>query len=135
MKVYALHVEALLNLYRHEEAHATYQKGPNISIDSCTRLIGPAASAYIMMIEARVYLAAGRLVRSICTNIGLMESGCLMSHFYFFPVHSKFVGPCMTSDFYRIRGTKDFHLHTCKFQLYFLFFLNVKEIKSSFFTF
>lgn len=84
MKVYALHMEALLNLYRHEDAHATYQKGPNISIDSCTRLIGPATSAYIMMIEARVYLAAGRLVRSFCANIGSMESGCLICHIFTF---------------------------------------------------
>lgn len=41
-----------------------------------------------------------------------------VSHFYFFPVHSKFVGLSMISVFYRSRGTKDFHLHTCKFQLY-----------------
>ncbi|XP_030947853.1 TPR repeat-containing thioredoxin TTL1-like [Quercus lobata] len=67
-QVYALHVEALLNLYRHEEAHATYQKGPNISIDSCTRLIGPATSAYIMMIEARVYLAAGRFEDAVAAS-------------------------------------------------------------------
>jgi hypothetical protein len=85
MKVYALQVEALLNLYRHEEAYATYQKGPNFSIDSCTKLIGPAASAYIMMIQARVYLAAGRLVRLNCAGIWSFN----MSHFYFFPKHSK----------------------------------------------
>lgn len=67
-QVYALQVEALLNLYRHEEAYATYQKGPNFSIDSCTKLIGPAASAYIMMIQARVYLAAGRFEDAVSAS-------------------------------------------------------------------
>lgn len=64
MKVYALQAEALLNLCRHEEAYATYQKGQNFNIDLCTKAFGPAGSAYIMMIQARILLAAGRLVKS-----------------------------------------------------------------------
>jgi DnaJ family protein C protein 7 len=63
MKVYALQAEALLNLHRHEDAYATYQKGPNFSNDFCAKLFGRPGSAYVMMIKARVFLAAGRLVR------------------------------------------------------------------------
>jgi DnaJ family protein C protein 7 len=62
MKVYALQAEALLNLHRHEEAYATYQKAPNLSNDFCTKLFGRPVGACIMMIKARVFLAAGRLV-------------------------------------------------------------------------
>lgn len=57
-----------------------------------------------------------------------------VSHFSFFPVHSKFVGLSMISVFYRSRGTKDFHLHTCKFQLY-TFKKKCKGDKIKFFPF
>ncbi|POO04016.1 N-terminal acetyltransferase A, auxiliary subunit [Trema orientale] len=58
--LYALQAEALLRLLRHEEAYATYQKGPNFSIHVCTNFFGMASSAYLLMIGSHVYLAAGR---------------------------------------------------------------------------
>lgn len=67
-QVYALQAEALLNLYRHEEAYATYQKGPNFSNDFCTKLLGRAGSAYLAMIEARVLLAAGRFEDAVAAS-------------------------------------------------------------------
>ncbi|KAG6698942.1 hypothetical protein I3842_08G045100 [Carya illinoinensis] len=67
-QVYALQTEALLNLCRHEEAYATYQKAPNFNIDFCTRLSGPTGSAYIMMIEALVFLAAGRFEDAVAAS-------------------------------------------------------------------
>ncbi|KAJ0024954.1 hypothetical protein Pint_08327 [Pistacia integerrima] len=60
-KVYALQTEALLRLQRHQEAYATYNKGPKFLIESCTKLFGPAGSAYILVMKAQVYMATGRL--------------------------------------------------------------------------
>ncbi|KAL6179871.1 hypothetical protein ACLB2K_046542 [Fragaria x ananassa] len=59
-QVFALQAEALLKLHRHEEAYSTYQKRPNFSIILCTKFFGMANSAYLLMIGAQVYLAAGR---------------------------------------------------------------------------
>ncbi|KAG6648979.1 TPR repeat-containing thioredoxin TTL1-like [Carya illinoinensis] len=67
-QVYALQAEALLSLCRHEEAQATYQKGPNFKTDFCIKLFGPSYSAYIMMIEARVFLAAGRFEDAVAAS-------------------------------------------------------------------
>lgn len=51
-----------MKLHRHEEAYSTYQNRPNFSINLCTKFFGRANSAYLLMIGAQVYLAAGRLV-------------------------------------------------------------------------
>ncbi|XP_044478468.1 TPR repeat-containing thioredoxin TTL1-like [Mangifera indica] len=59
--VYALQTEALLRLQRHQEAFATYKKGPKFFIEPCTKLFGPAGSAYILVMKAQVYMATGRL--------------------------------------------------------------------------
>jgi len=61
-QVYCLQTEALLKLLRHQEAYATYEKMPKFDLDSCKKIFGPARSAYLMMIAAQIYLAAGRLV-------------------------------------------------------------------------
>ncbi|GAV59266.1 Thioredoxin domain-containing protein/TPR_8 domain-containing protein/TPR_11 domain-containing protein [Cephalotus follicularis] len=64
-QVYAMQADALLKLNRHEDAYAAYQKGPKFSIDSCTKIFGPADSASLLMIRAQVYMAAGRFGDSI----------------------------------------------------------------------
>lgn len=67
-QVYALQAEALLNLHRHEDAYATYQKGPNFSSDFCTKFFGRPDGAYLMMIEARLFLAAGRFEDAVAAS-------------------------------------------------------------------
>ncbi|XP_050378024.1 TPR repeat-containing thioredoxin TTL1 isoform X2 [Argentina anserina] len=59
-QVFALQAEALLKLHRHEDAYSTYQNRPNFSIILCTKFFGMENSAYLLMINAQVYLAAGR---------------------------------------------------------------------------
>lgn len=63
LQVYALQTEALLRLFRHQEAFATYEKMPKFPINWCTKLFGQARSAYLSMIGAQAYLAVGRLVK------------------------------------------------------------------------
>ncbi|KAL2339896.1 hypothetical protein Fmac_007836 [Flemingia macrophylla] len=58
--VYSLQTEALLKLLRHQEAYATYEKMPKFDLKCCNKLFGPARSAYLFMIGAQMYLAAGR---------------------------------------------------------------------------
>ncbi|KAK4274098.1 hypothetical protein QN277_017380 [Acacia crassicarpa] len=59
-QVYALQTEALLKLFRHQEAYATYEKMPKFAINWCTKLFGLARSAYLFMIGAQAYLSVGR---------------------------------------------------------------------------
>ncbi|GFY85824.1 tetratricopeptide repeat (TPR)-like superfamily protein [Actinidia rufa] len=59
-QIYAMQVEALLKLHRHQEAHKIFQKGPSFDVDCCIRFFGPACSAYLLTIRAQVYMAAGR---------------------------------------------------------------------------
>ncbi|KDP41365.1 hypothetical protein JCGZ_15772 [Jatropha curcas] len=59
-KVYAMQAEALLRLHRHEEAYRAYRRGPNFSIDSCTKCFGLATTSHLLMIGAQVYMGAGR---------------------------------------------------------------------------
>ncbi|KAJ0085283.1 hypothetical protein Patl1_08509 [Pistacia atlantica] len=60
-KLICLNVISSLGLQRHQEAYATYNKGPKFLIESCTKLFGPAGSAYILVMKAQVYMATGRL--------------------------------------------------------------------------
>ncbi|KAK7282808.1 hypothetical protein RIF29_11876 [Crotalaria pallida] len=59
-QVYALQTEAFLKLLRHQEANAAYEKMPKFDRDWCNKIFGPARSAYLLMIGAQVYMAAGR---------------------------------------------------------------------------
>lgn len=61
-QIYAFQAEALLKLHRHQEAYATFRKGPKFQIDSCTQFFGPAACAYMLIIQAQLYMTMGRLV-------------------------------------------------------------------------
>ncbi|XP_061350101.1 TPR repeat-containing thioredoxin TTL1-like [Gastrolobium bilobum] len=59
-QVYALQTEALLKLLRYQEAYTIYEKMPKFSLDWCNKIFGLDRSAYLYMIGAQVYLAAGR---------------------------------------------------------------------------
>ncbi|KAH7849491.1 hypothetical protein Vadar_018650 [Vaccinium darrowii] len=59
-QITAMQVHALLKLHRHQEAHNMFQKGPNFDIDSCTRFFGRACGAYLLTIQAQVYMVTGR---------------------------------------------------------------------------
>ncbi|KAM1180526.1 hypothetical protein ACFX13_019929 [Malus domestica] len=76
-QVFALQAEALLKLQRQQEAYATYQKRPSFGIDICTKFFGMASSAYLLMIGAQVYLAAGRFEDAVgtATNAAWLNPG------------------------------------------------------------
>ncbi|CAJ1974119.1 unnamed protein product [Sphenostylis stenocarpa] len=67
-QVYCLQTEAMLKLLRHQEAYATYEKMPKFDLDSCKKLFGLARSAYLMMIAAQIYLAAGRFEDAVTAS-------------------------------------------------------------------
>ncbi|KAK2659720.1 hypothetical protein Ddye_006253 [Dipteronia dyeriana] len=64
-QVFALKVEAYLRLQRHEEAYATHRKRPKFCSESFPKLFGLAGSAYLLMIQAQVYMASGRFDDSV----------------------------------------------------------------------
>ncbi|XP_047152293.1 TPR repeat-containing thioredoxin TTL1-like [Vigna umbellata] len=64
-QVYALQTEAFLKLLRYQEAYAIYENMPKFPLDWCTKVFGPARSAYLLMIGAMVYLAAGRFEEAV----------------------------------------------------------------------
>lgn len=59
-EINSMKVEALLNLRKHKEAYEALEKGPNLDMDSCCRLLGGARIAYILTIRAQVYMVVGR---------------------------------------------------------------------------
>lgn len=63
-QIYALQAEALLKLHRHQEAYATFREVSKFQIDSCTQFFGPAACAYLLIIQAQLYMTMGRLVET-----------------------------------------------------------------------
>lgn len=62
VKIYAMQAEALMELRRHEEAYKVIQEGPNFEMEICTKFLGSAEIAKIMITRTKVYIAAGRLV-------------------------------------------------------------------------
>ncbi|RDX68761.1 TPR repeat-containing thioredoxin TTL1, partial [Mucuna pruriens] len=66
--VYSLQTEALLKLLRHQEAYATYEKMPKFDLNFSNKLFGPARSAYLLMIGAQIYLAAGRFEDAVTAS-------------------------------------------------------------------
>ncbi|TKY74362.1 TPR repeat-containing thioredoxin TTL1 [Spatholobus suberectus] len=67
-QVYSLQTEALMKLLRHQEAYATHEKMPKFDLDCCKKLFGPARSAYLLMIGAQIYLAAGRFEDAVTAS-------------------------------------------------------------------
>ncbi|GMH17359.1 hypothetical protein Nepgr_019200 [Nepenthes gracilis] len=59
-QIYALQVEALLNLLRHEEAYAAFKSAPSCDIDTYARLFGLDGGVLLYSIQARLYIAVGR---------------------------------------------------------------------------
>ncbi|CAK9167502.1 unnamed protein product [Ilex paraguariensis] len=59
-KIYAMQAEALLKLGRHQEAYTSIENGPNFDTELCTRFYGSAGSAYLLTIQAQVYMSVGR---------------------------------------------------------------------------
>lgn len=61
MKIFGLRAEALLKLNRHQEAIETMEKSPNFDIDLCIKFFGPVGSSSLLVFQAQVDLASGRL--------------------------------------------------------------------------
>lgn len=51
-----------MKLHRYHEADQTLKNGPNFDLDECTNFFGPIGNAGLLVIQAQVDLAAGRLV-------------------------------------------------------------------------
>ncbi|CAA2993088.1 inactive TPR repeat-containing thioredoxin TTL3-like [Olea europaea subsp. europaea] len=60
--IYAMKVEALMKLRRHQEAYKAIKTSPNFSIPLCTQFFGSSATAALLIIRSLVYLAIGRSV-------------------------------------------------------------------------
>ncbi|CAA2993089.1 inactive TPR repeat-containing thioredoxin TTL3-like [Olea europaea subsp. europaea] len=58
--IYAMKVEALMKLRRHQEAYKAIKTSPNFSIPLCTQFFGSSATAALLIIRSLVYLAIGR---------------------------------------------------------------------------
>lgn len=58
--IFSLQVEALLKLRRHQDADNIMSKCPNFDVDECTKFFGPIGNANLLVIRARVDIAAGR---------------------------------------------------------------------------
>ncbi|KDP46855.1 hypothetical protein JCGZ_24064 [Jatropha curcas] len=58
--IFALQAEALIKLNRHQEADQALAKGPNFSVDDCTKYFGPICNANLLMVRAQVDMTVGR---------------------------------------------------------------------------
>lgn len=56
-----MQAEALLNLHRHEEAYSGFENAPVIDVNISTQLFGLSVTTNFLTVQARVYLASGRL--------------------------------------------------------------------------
>ncbi|MCE3215448.1 hypothetical protein HAX54_002393 [Datura stramonium] len=60
-QIIALKAEASVKLHRYHEADQTLKNGPNFDIDECIKFFGPIGSAGLLVIQAQVDMAAGRI--------------------------------------------------------------------------
>nr|GMC57170.1 inactive TPR repeat-containing thioredoxin TTL3-like [Ipomoea batatas] len=60
-QIFALKAEALIRLHRYQDADETLQKGPKFDVDECTKFFGPAGNATMLIIQAQVDMAVGRV--------------------------------------------------------------------------
>ncbi|KAL2906059.1 TPR repeat-containing thioredoxin TTL1 [Bienertia sinuspersici] len=51
---------AYLKLHRPQDAVTTLTNGPNFDVDQCTKFLGPAGNAMVLVIRSQVDMAAGR---------------------------------------------------------------------------
>lgn len=61
-QIFALKAEALIRLHRYHDADETLKKGPKFDVDECTKFFGHVGNATMLIIQAQVDMAAGRLV-------------------------------------------------------------------------
>ncbi|XP_071712141.1 inactive TPR repeat-containing thioredoxin TTL3-like [Rutidosis leptorrhynchoides] len=71
--VYAMQAEALLNLHRHDEAHLGFQNAPIIEVNISSKLFGSTVTTNFLMVQAQVYLAAGRFEEAVSVAIRASE--------------------------------------------------------------
>ncbi|KAJ8557289.1 hypothetical protein K7X08_002914 [Anisodus acutangulus] len=60
-QIFALKAEALVKLHRYHEADQTLKNGPNFDIDECIKFFGRIGNAGMLVIQAQVDMAAGRI--------------------------------------------------------------------------
>ncbi|XP_022942063.1 inactive TPR repeat-containing thioredoxin TTL3-like [Cucurbita moschata] len=59
-QIFALQAEAFLKLHKHQDADEAISRGPSFEVDACTKFLGPAGNANLLLIRAQVDLVAGR---------------------------------------------------------------------------
>uniref|UniRef100_A0A803ME40 Thioredoxin domain-containing protein n=1 Tax=Chenopodium quinoa TaxID=63459 RepID=A0A803ME40_CHEQI len=64
-KIYALQSQALLNLFRHDEAYAAFKRAPYFDMDLYTRLFGETKTTFLYLIKAQIYMSTGRFEDAI----------------------------------------------------------------------
>ncbi|XP_019182660.1 PREDICTED: inactive TPR repeat-containing thioredoxin TTL3-like [Ipomoea nil] len=60
-QIFGLKAESLMRLHRYEEADEAMKKGPNFDVDECTKFLGPIGNASLLIVQAQVDMAAGRV--------------------------------------------------------------------------
>lgn len=73
MKIYALKVESLLKMNRHNEAERTWTSGPKFQVDEFTKYFGPIGLATLLVVRAQVDLVAGRSVISSPATLAVLN--------------------------------------------------------------
>ncbi|PWA93012.1 Tetratricopeptide-like helical [Artemisia annua] len=72
-QVYAMQVEALLNLHRHEEAYTGFQNAPVIDVNISAKLFGTMVTTNFLTVQAQVYLASGRFEEAVSVALRASE--------------------------------------------------------------
>ncbi|CAN4106401.1 unnamed protein product [Withania somnifera] len=67
-QIFALKAEALLKLHRYHEADQTLKNGPNFDIDECIKFFGPIGNAGLLVTQAQVDMAAGRIDEALAAG-------------------------------------------------------------------
>ncbi|VFQ80081.1 unnamed protein product [Cuscuta campestris] len=75
-QIFALKAEALIRLHRYHDADETMKKAPKFSVDECTKFLGPVGNAALLVIQAQVNMAAGRVdeAREAAENAARLDS-------------------------------------------------------------
>jgi hypothetical protein len=64
LKVFAFQAEALIKLQNHDEAESSLIDAPKFDVNEATKFFGTITNAYVLMVQAQVDMAVGRLVFS-----------------------------------------------------------------------
>lgn len=71
LKVFAWQAEALLKLHKHDEAEAVLNGAPKFDTNASAKVFGAPVIGYILMIQAQVDMAAGRLATNFFSKFVL----------------------------------------------------------------